>query len=41
MNPILIDFMEGPFILKNYYNNIKNSYSKGYLNYKALISIKK
>ena len=41
MNPILIDFMEGPFILKNYYNNIKNSYSKDYLNYKPLISIKK
>ena len=41
MYPILIDFMEGPFILKNYYNTIKNSYSKDYLNYKPLISIKK
>ena len=27
MYPILIDFMEAPFILKNYYNMITNSYS--------------
>ena len=28
MYPILIDFMEAPFILKNYYNMITNSYTK-------------
>ena len=41
MYPILIDFMEGPFILKNFYNNIKNSYLKENIKYKPLIRIKK
>ena len=41
MYPILIDFMEGPFILKNYFNNIKNSYLNDNINHKPLIGIKK
>ena len=39
MYPILIDFMESPFILKNYYNMIINSYSS--ISHEPLNHIKK
>ncbi len=41
MYPILIDFIEGPFILKNYYKNIADSYSSENINNQLIDNIKK
>ena len=41
MYPIMIDFIEGPFILKNYYKNIPESYSFQNINNKLIYNIKK
>ena len=41
MYPILIDFIEGPFILNNYYKNIPESYSFQNINNKLIYNIKK
>ena len=41
MYPILIDFIEGPFIFINYYKNKSESYSIQNFNNKLIYNIKK